>query len=150
MEVEWLILADYATIVNGKLYLQGGGWDKLTINSGFPVSHHMGLAASFVIPWNETNQVHELAIEILTEDGHQLGKIEARIEVGRPPGIPQGQDQRAQIAGDMTLKLDKPGTYPIVASVGDEVARRIHFNVVSGPMLQMTQAKESPPGAPSG
>jgi len=36
MEVEWLILADAAQVVGNKLYLMGGGWDKLTINNVFP------------------------------------------------------------------------------------------------------------------
>ena len=31
--IEWLILADAAEVVGGKLYLMGGGWDRLTVNS---------------------------------------------------------------------------------------------------------------------
>src|SRR5688500_1930861 len=36
MEVEWLILADSAQVIGGKLFLLGGGWDVLTVNTSFP------------------------------------------------------------------------------------------------------------------
>ena len=31
--IEWLILADAAEVVGGKLYVMGGGWDRLTVHS---------------------------------------------------------------------------------------------------------------------
>ena len=31
MEVDWLILADSAQVTGGKLYMLGGGWDRLTV-----------------------------------------------------------------------------------------------------------------------
>ena len=34
MEVEWLILADSAQVIGNKLYLLGGGWDQLAVNTG--------------------------------------------------------------------------------------------------------------------
>jgi|FLYL01.1.fsa_nt_gi hypothetical protein len=135
MEIEWIILADYAEIVGGKLYVQGGGWDRLTVNSGFPVQRRMGLAASFLVPWNETNQPHDVEIEIVTDDGQTLAKIEGNVEVGRPAGQPPGQPQRAQIAGNITLELKEAGTYAIIGRVDGEELRRIHFNVIPGPAM---------------
>ena len=150
METEWLILADYATMVNEKLYLQGGGWYTLTVNSGFPATHAIGIAASFAVPWNETNQKHNVEIDIVTEDGQSLAKIEGGIEVGRPPGIPMGQEQRAQIAGSMVLQIPKPGTYSIIASVEGQESRRISFNVVPGPMLAVKQQPQATPPPENG
>ena len=50
MEVEWLILADSAQVTGGKLFLLGGGWDRVTANS-FPFAHNMSIAVSFRVPW---------------------------------------------------------------------------------------------------
>lgn len=142
MKTEWLILADHADIVGNKLYVNGGGWDALTVNTGFPVQQICGLAAAFSVDWNETNQRHTIEIEIMSADGKSIAKTGGQIEVGRPPGIPPGQSQRAQIAVNMLLAFDKPGTYEIVSRIEGQEPTRTHFNVVPGPMLLMKQQQE--------
>jgi hypothetical protein len=136
MEVEWLILADAAQVVGGKLYLLGGGWSALTVNGAFPVQQRCGVAASFVVPWNETNQPQNAEIEIATEDGQSLARIEGKIEVGRPPGIRPGQSQRVQLAADLGLTIEGPGTYVVIARVEGREGRRIDFTVTAGPPPQ--------------
>lgn len=141
MDVEWLILADSAQVVGNKLYLLGGGWDRLTVNSGFPVEQMGAIALSVRVPWNETNQKHTFEVEVASEDPgseepESLVKMGGQFEVGRPPGIPPGQDQRIQLAVAMKLKIDGPGTKMILARIEGQEMRRIHFNVVASPMLQ--------------
>lgn len=142
METEWLILADHVDVVGNKLYLNGGGWDTLTVNSGFPVQQTLGVAAAFRVPWNETNQRTNVEIEIVTADGLTLTKAAGQLEVGRPPGLPAGQSQRAQIAVNMTLSLDKPGTYEIITRIEGHEDHRTHFNVVAGPIIIAQQHRE--------
>ncbi|MBI4287625.1 MAG: hypothetical protein HY671_04240 [Chloroflexi bacterium] len=142
MEVEWLILADAAEVVGNKLYLLGGGWDRLTVNTGFPVDQRCAIALSVRVPWNETNQKHVFEVEVTSEDPQteqpkSLLKVGGQFEVGRPPGIPQGQEQRIQLAINMSLRLESPGTKIIVARVEGQEMRRVHFNVAPGPMLSM-------------
>ena len=139
MEVEWLILGDFAEVVGNKLYLMGGGWDVLTINSEFPVQHRCAVAASFKIPWDETNQRHNVEIEIATEDGKMLAKAGGQFEVGRPAGIPPGQEQRWQLALNLEMPIEQPGTFAVVARVEDQEMKRSRFNVVAGPMATMRQ-----------
>ncbi len=142
MDVEWLILGDFAQVVDNKLYLQGGGWDRLTVNTGFPIEYRVGIAASFRVPWVETNELASVEIEVLTDDGASVAKIEGQFKVGRPADHPPGQDQRTQIAGNLTVKLEHAGTYAIEARIGGEVRKRTHFNVVPGPILKMRQQQE--------
>lgn len=146
MRIEWLILADAAQIAQGKLYLLGAGWDMLHVNTDFPVQQHLAVAVAFRVPWNETNQRHAVEVEIQDQDGHQLFRAGGEIEVGRPPGFPAGQDQRAQIALDMTLSFEQPGGYVVVAHIQDQESR-VPFNVVPGPLLQERQHQgRSPQG----
>lgn len=134
MEIEWLILSDAAQVVGNKLYLLGGGWDVLTVNSGFPVQRRCAVSIAFRVPWTETNQRHEFGVEITDDDGHRrLAKLNGGFEVGRPPGIRPGQDQRVQTAVDLALRIDNPGQYAVVATIDGEVHRRASFNVVEGP-----------------
>ena len=129
MRVEWLILADAAQVNGGKLYLLGGGWDQLNVGS-FPVQQRMGLAASFLVPWNETNQKRNVELSLVTDDGDELLKINGQIEVGRPAGIPAGSGQRAQLAADMSVEFKRPGVYSIIARIDGEESARIAFRVM--------------------
>ena len=131
MDVEWLILADAAQVTSNKLYLLGGGWDRLTIGRPLPVTHQMAVAAAFRVSWNETNQKHAFEIEVADADGAEVAKLGGQFEVGRPPGIPAGQDQRTQIAVNMGLPLKRLGTYVVVARLNGEERRSFSFNVVA-------------------
>jgi hypothetical protein len=139
MEVEWLILADAAQVVGAKLYLLGGGWDRLTVNRAFPVDQRCALALSIIVPWNETNQKHSFEVEIVSEDTtteepKSLVKAGGQFEVGRPPGIRQGQEQRFQLAMDMTLRIETAGTKTVIARIEGQEKRRLEFTVIPGPM----------------
>ena len=55
-----VLLCDYAEAVNGKLYVMGGGW-----NVAFAADQPMNaaLAILVIVPWDRTNQKHELRVE---------------------------------------------------------------------------------------
>lgn len=133
MEVEFLILADAAQAVGGKLYMLGGGWDVLTINNAFPAQRPFAIALGLSVAWNETNQRHNVTVEIADEDGQQAATMSGQLEVGRPPGLPMGQPQRVVIALDGVLRIEKPGGFVIVAKVEDQEAKRVRFRIVPGP-----------------
>src|SRR4051812_33933108 len=137
MELEWLVLADSAQIVGNKLYLLGGGWDVLTVGTAFPVQQRCAVAASYRVPWNETNDRHTVEIEVVNEDGASLAKVEGQVEVGRPAGLPLGADQRAQIAAEIVLGLERAGSFAIIARIQGAEVGRTSFRVTT-----------SPPGAP--
>jgi hypothetical protein len=133
VEIEWLILADSAQVAGNKLYLLGGGWDRLSLNKDVP--QHFAIAVSIQVPWNETNRRHTFEIEVLSEDKNteeikSIAKMGGQFEVGRPAGIPTGRDQRIQLAIDMTLKIDSPGTKRIVASIDGTISKQLNFDVV--------------------
>ncbi len=142
MDIEWLILADSAQVVGNKLYMLGGGWDRLIVNKGLPVTRQVAIAVSFKVPWSETNEKHSFEIEIATEDGKSLGKSNGQFEIGRPVGVQPGQDQRTQIALEISMNIAQFGTFVINALVNEEVKRSVPFNIVQGPSLQASrQAK---------
>ena len=141
MDVEWLILADAAQVTSHKLYLLGGGWDRLTIARPLPVTHQMAVAAAFRVSWNETNHKHDFEIEVADADGLTVIKLGGQFEVGRPPGITPGQDQRTQIALNMGLPLKRLGTYVVVARLDGEEQRSFPFNVVAHPGLSKQTPK---------
>jgi hypothetical protein len=141
MDVEWIILADAAEVVNNKLYLIGGGWSSITVKSDLPVQHPCAVAVAFSVPWNATNQQHQVDIEIVDQDGERLANVHAQVEVGRPPGIPLGQAQRVQMAISLSLPLKKLGTHAVVARIEGQEIRRAQFNVVTRPVAVPRQSR---------
>jgi hypothetical protein len=76
----WLILAEAAEQVNGKLFVSGGGWNEV---ERAPVP--LVLAGMVFWPWSAQQQDHELRLQLLSSDGapvHLAGQAEA-LEVHR-------------------------------------------------------------------
>ena len=132
MWVEWLILADAAEVVNNKLYLVGGGWDRLMVHAEFPVAQHFGITLSVVVAPEETDKAHEFALDVLSPEGKLLATVEAEFEVGKAIDNPQ-RNQRWQFATAVDLSLGGPGAYPVVISLNREEAARQVFEVVVAP-----------------
>lgn len=133
-EVELLTLANHAEAINGLLYLAGAGWDVVTRaypEGGRPTPHHFGVGVSVLVPWLEANKRHRLVILIEGEDGGEpLLRAEGELEVGRPPGTPEGSDLHAVLAIDATVDFPSPGGYRLVAQVGQDPPRTSSFRVV--------------------
>ena len=88
MEIGFLLLADHSEAVNGKLYMVGGGWNVLRLPE---LPHEWGfhIALGLDVAWDETNQPHNLQVNIHDPDGVELGEgLTAEFETGRPPACP--------------------------------------------------------------
>jgi hypothetical protein len=131
-----LLICDSAEAVNGKLYILGGGWNMLYA-PGTPV--RIALAILIAVPWDETNQRREMRIELVTSDGVQVllnGQevaANAEFDIGRPPGVKPGSTLNAPFAINFDgLMLDEGG-YEFVVRIGDAIAARRPFQVLSPP-----------------
>jgi len=133
MEIDFLILADAAQVADGKLYLMGGGWDRIAINA-LPATQMAGIAVGVLVPWSETNTPRTLTLAIEDEDGGEvLPKVGVRVEVGRPAGLAGGADQRVMVAFNAQLALQRFGDYVISASLDEGSQKRLRFAVMPGP-----------------
>ena len=91
MELTTALLADAASVENGKLYVHGGAWS--VINAGdLPVTHpSISLALVFQVEYTEALENHTVTVDLLDEDDQPLGpRIEGTIQVGHPPGTRPG------------------------------------------------------------
>ena len=133
-DVEFLIIADSVEVVAGKLYMLGGGWNRWTAAS-YPSQVRLGLAVSVLVPWERTNERIPVRLSVSDSDGKPLGPeaLTAEVEVGRPPGVTRGTNQRALLALNMGFPLQKPGRCEIRAGVGDSASERsVTFDAVLG------------------
>ena len=130
IEVDFLILADWAESINGKLYVQGGGWDrKLLPPEGQPIS--FAIAAGILVPWHLTNQPHKFSLSIETGDGTPIGQaIEGAFNMGRPVNSTPGQKFRASLVARIDTKISGLGAYRIGLLMNNDVARYVTFYMV--------------------
>jgi hypothetical protein len=135
-----LLLCDHAEAVNGKLYINGGGW-SLLFAPGVPIAIYLAILVT--VEWHETNVKHQLVAELRTVDGEfvengdppQPVRIGAELEMGRPPGIKPGTQLNAPIAlGFGGLALAEGG-YVWHLKLGEQELARRPFQVVPPPRL---------------
>lgn len=125
-EVDYLILADRAEAVNGKLYMMGGSWDQIgVIDFAKPVA--FSIAIGILIPWNATNQDHQLQVHLLDEDGTRLFRMEGSFRTGRPPQLPQGGAQHNVLAITVSALLPQAGIYTAEATINEGARRTTSF-----------------------
>lgn len=119
-QIEFVINADHAEAINGKLYLQGAGWTDIAqaiAPNGQPAIVHMGMAVSILIGWNETNRRFPLTLTLRHEDGDEVARVTAEVEAGRPAGIPAGSDFRSVLAIGAEIQFPKTGGYELRAEM---------------------------------
>jgi hypothetical protein len=141
-----VLLADWAEAINGKLYIQGGGWSRVAP----PVQHLPGMpsgtgivncavALRFLLDWDEANQTYEVGVRLVDTDGQpvapvpNMGPIEvkAQLEVGRPPGITHGSELDAAMALQfLGLPLQKGHRYMFVLEIDKVPTERATFDVI--------------------
>jgi hypothetical protein len=142
-----MIICDSAVVAEGKLYIQGGGWNVLH-SATFPFQQdRVGIAAVVSVPYTATNQTHRLQLWIEDQDGeqHPIGivpgpdgttnarmRVEAQFNLGRPPILQAGDSQNLPIAINLDhLVFTSPGAYSFVLAVDDVEMERHAFRVVS-------------------
>lgn len=131
-EIEFLLLGDHAEALNGKLYMMGAGWTdswrgERPEGAPTPITH-FGVGVGVLVPYTETNRQHHLALRVEREDGQQIALVEADLEMGRPPGLPAGSDQRAIMALNAEVQFPEPGGYRVVGELGGQ-QRSVSFRV---------------------
>jgi hypothetical protein len=129
-EIDYLLVADRAEVVNGKLYLMGGSWDRIGPSS-FPHRMLLGIALGVRIPFAHTDDQHTVAIE-LHHEGTRLVGFEARLTTGRPPGM-AGMDMLVPMAFNIPVAIPAGGQLVLRASVDGRTPRRHEIRVAQRP-----------------
>lgn len=131
--VDFALLADAVQVVQGKLYVLGGGWDTLFVVD-FPARYPtLGLGLRVRVPWSWTDQVLLIGVDLQDEDGGRVlptPPVTQGVKIARPQGIPEGSD--VGVARSFTfnnISFPSAGAYSFVVTLNDEVASRLRFSV---------------------
>lgn len=149
MRADYMVLADAATIADGKHYIHGAGWDTLGSMS-FPFDQPaIAVAVLFRVPWNDANHPHMVELDIVNADGVSIlpnppGPLRGPITVGRPPQITPGNDLLVPLAFNLlAVRFQSPGTYVVTLRIAGIEDKRFPLHVVTLPQIAVLQ---TPPG----
>lgn len=135
-----MMLADFATVHQGKLFITGAGINLMMVAPTEPYVVNFGLGITVEIPWTATNQNHRLRIALVDEDEHVVpvtkplpgievskedeGVILGNFNAGRSPSMQVGEDSIMPLAFQFpNLQLPRPGNYKVTMEIdGTEVA----------------------------
>lgn len=144
MEID-AFLADSVASAEGKLFIQGAGWNTITAGD-LPARHdRIGIGVLVTVPYTETNIAHAFDIRLEDEDGNSvpfgdapdpeggtIDRLSSEFTMGRPPTIQPGDDQIFSLALNIDgLTLERAGAYRFVVSIDGEDCKRLRFRVVS-------------------
>ncbi len=132
-EIDYLLVADRAEVVNGKLYLMGGSWDRIQPQQ-FPHRMMLGIAMGVRIPFAYTDDQHTVAIELLHDDTRMIG-FEAKLATGRPPGM-AGMDMLVPMAFNIPIAIPGEGQVVLRAAIDGHPGRRHEIKVTQRPQQQ--------------
>jgi hypothetical protein len=139
-----VLLANFAKVAEGMIDVQQGGWTQ--IGPG-PISFFVAGLVS--CEWHETNQKHELKLELLDADGGSVPHPEngqpvattATFEIGRPPGAKPGAKVHMPLAVPFGVFQLTPGqSYEVRLSIDAENRDewRLPFVVRDAPVQPQT------------
>lgn len=131
IEIDFVILADYAQAAQGKLNLIGGGWNVHNA-SQYPSTLPFGLGIGVLVPWSQANMRHDLTFVIKSSEGPELLRGGGQFEMGREAGLPAGMTQRAIVALIGQLQILQPGAYEIIVTAGPS-EKRVVFEAMPVP-----------------
>jgi hypothetical protein len=124
-----LFLADHASVESGKLYVNGGYWNRLQFPS-FPTYYTFSVAAVLLVPWHDHKQ-HDFSIHFTTSDGTRVGgELAGNFSAGTLPGAREGDPSVFPIAAAIgNFLLERPGDYEVVIEVDGHALDRWPFRV---------------------
>jgi hypothetical protein len=132
MDVTAAMLADAAAVQGGKLYIHGGGWNAISVES-LPVTHpSMAFAWVFRVEYAEALQDIQFVVELLDEDDTPLDpRLEAAINVGHPPGSRRGDPTFVPFQWTLPLlTLPRVGGYRFRIRIEDRELVSVPFRVI--------------------
>jgi hypothetical protein len=118
--------ADHAEAIGGKVYVNGGFWNRLRFPTYPSIVPSLALVAVLEVPYRAYHQDHAFRLGMEDADGTVL-PLEATgsFRVGAEPDLRVGDPTLMPIAIPITgLKIDRPGDYSFTLSIdGAELER---------------------------
>ena len=127
MDLTTALLCDHVQVRDGLLFIVAGGITRLRRPS-YPAALGAGLAVVIEFDQIEAERSHQFTLVIIGEDGDEVGRVEAEIQVGDRAGAYTGENVQVPLAIDLKgASLPKPGAYELRVYVDGQHQRTVQF-----------------------
>jgi len=131
------MLADAATVADGKVYVHGGGWNAIIAHE-IPTAHpSLALVVAFKADWHEGNENLSVTIELVTEDGKPAGvHVEMMLRMAPTPVTKKGDDLYQYTANTFIgLRFEQYGAYRFQVVHNGDVLATVPLSVLPPTLL---------------
>jgi hypothetical protein len=136
-QIEFMMLADGAQAIGGKLYVLGGAWNRLHLpRLPSRPAKPFDVAVGIRVPWHLTNRRFTFGLALVDADNNPVddaAPMTMEMEAGRPPGLRQGTEQRLVFTISASPEFPHEGIYAFQATIDDEPLETTAFEVVHLP-----------------
>jgi hypothetical protein len=135
MDLTTAMLADAAAVLDGKLYIHGGGWDRLNTATA-PVTHpSMSLVLVFRLEQHEALKDIPVNFVLADEDRHnEIIRGQVNMRVGIPPLVTRGEPIQNPFTVTLQgIQFPKLGRYTFLIESGETELARLPITVSSPP-----------------
>jgi hypothetical protein len=138
--------ADHADAVNGKVYVNGGFWNRWRSASYPQVFPPLAVVAVLDVPFAQYHRDHKIIISLVDADEkEQPLRAEGIIRVGADPSMDYGESSLVPFAANFAnVLIPSAGTYSFVLSVDGAELDRFQVKAMQLPeMIQFGAADDS-------
>jgi hypothetical protein len=130
-EIEFVILAERVEVLNGKLYMMGGGYDCLFLDQ-LPQALPITFAVGLLVPLEASGRQHQLHFAVTDGAGNAIAASEQIVlTINRPPGLPDDMSQRLVLAPlGGPVSFPSYGKFLLRVTLNDVVHRTVTLSVV--------------------
>ena len=147
MKIEYVVLADGAQAVGGKLYILGGGWSIFHAQA-FPAPLNIGLGVNISYTSNESGMTYPWSVTITDEaDIPVVPQMNSQIQIPQPPpGLPVGVfGNRLPLALQIGFAVPRPGKYTITVKFGSSAVKTDFDAIYVGASPNMPEPRPDEP-----
>src|SRR5690349_4413864 len=136
MKLDWAMLAHYAEVRDGLVFVTGGGIDTVQAPQ-LPAVLNATILVRLLLHRTEANKQHSIELEITDEDGATVAKVQAGVMVPIHPDVPAGWDIPSVVALNIHgLQLTKEGRYAVEISADNVHLRTLNLRTKVNPNAQ--------------
>ena len=133
VRISAFLLADHAEAVGGKLFVNGAGWDTITVAS-LPTQHpHLSVAVIVHVPWNQIDEEHSLEVQLRDEDGQDVlpQTMGSTFSAGRTPHMRPGDETTVTLVFNMIgIPITRVGHFEFVCYIDGAAESYVGFRVI--------------------
>jgi len=121
MELHGFMLANYAEVNRGLLYVMGGGWEFGTVST-VPVILPSFVAGHILLPPDSTVDSAALEVTLETPSGDRVPLTSTLAALRRPHPV-DGEVRMQPVAFQVSLAISEGGRHAVHVSTGDTSVR---------------------------